>query len=201
MRSVGTGAGAPALPGPSQAELDAAQLAPPDVLAGPHGEAVRRAAVDRATISAIIGSLGKADRDLIPDVAPTVDGLAERAASIAQTLHRLDRDCRGAVTQLEQRIAQVEASPTRTTEHERRLSMLERQHASLVQLTSRRERLVGQLESVGIALQNLKLDLLKLRSSGVQSAMGEVNSATVEARALSRDIGHVVEAADEVRKI
>jgi serine/threonine-protein kinase len=202
VRSVGTGAGAPALPGPSQAELDAAQLAPPDVLAGPHGEAVRRAAVDRATISAIIGSLGKADRDLIPDVAPTVDGLAQRAASIAQMLHHLDRDLSpGAVTQLEQRIAQVKGEPDGTTEHERRLSMLERQHASLVQLTSRRERLVGQLESVGIALQNLKLDLLKLRASGVQSAMGEVNSATVEARALSRDIGHVLEAADEVRKI
>ena len=202
VRSVGPGAGAPALPGPSQAELDAAALAPPDVLAGPHGDAVRRAAADRATISAIIASLGKADRDLIPDVAPTVDGLAQRAASIAQMLHHLDRDLSpGAVAQLEQRIAQVTSEPDGTTEHERRLSMLERQHASLVQLTSRRERLMGKLESVGIALQNLKLDLLKLRASGVQSAMGEVNSATVEARALSRDIGHVLEAADEVRKI
>jgi serine/threonine-protein kinase len=95
----------------------------------------------------------------------------------------------------------VKREPDGTTEHERRLSMLERQHASLLQLTARRERLVGQLESVGIALQNLKLDLLKLRASGVQSAIGEVNSATVEARALSRDIGHVLEAADEVRKI
>jgi serine/threonine-protein kinase len=47
----------------------------------------------------------------------------------------------------------------------------------------------------------LKYDLLKLRSSGVQSAIGDVNSATVEARALSREIGHVLEAADELRKI
>ena len=202
VRSVGSGAGASAVPGPAQAELDAARLAPPDVLAGPHGDAVRRAAADRATISAIIGSLGQADRDLIPDVAPTVEGLAQRAASIAQMLHHLDRDLSpGAVTQLEQRIVQVKDEPDGTTEHERRLAMLERQHESLVQLTSRRERLMGQLESVGIALQNLKLDLLKLRASGVQSAMGEVNSATVEARALSRDIGHVLEAADEVRKI
>ncbi len=202
VRSVGSGAGAPALPGPSQAELDAAALAPPEVLAGPHGESVRRAAADRATISSIIASLGKADRDLIPDVAPTVDGLAQRAASIAQMLHHLDRDLSPeSIAQLEQRIAQVKREPDGTTEHERRLSMLERQHASLMQLTTRRERMVGQLESVGIALQNLKLDLLKLRASGVQSAMGEVNSATVEARALSRDIGHVLEAADEVRKI
>jgi len=202
VRTVGPGLAAPALPGPSQAELDAATLAPPDVLAGPYGDAVRRAAQDRATILAIIASLGKADRDLIPDVGPTVDGLAQRAASISQMLHHLDRDLSPrAVSELEQRIATVKQEPDGTTEHERRLSMLERQHASLVQLTSRRERLSGQLESVGIALQNLKLDLLKLRASGVQSAIGEVNSATVEARALSRDIGHVLEAADEVRKI
>src|SRR5579872_5116436 len=202
VRTVGPGVSAPALPGPTQAEIDAAALAPPDVLAGPHGEAVRRAAADRATIVAIIGSLGKADRDLIPDVGPTVDGLAQRAASIAQMLHHLDRDLSPqAMAELEQRIATVKREPDGTTEHERRLSMLERQHQSLLQLTARRERLVGQLESVGIALQNLKLDLLKRRASGVQSAIGEVNSATVEARALSRDIGHVLEAADEVRKI
>ena len=202
VRTVGPGVSAPALPGPTQAEIDAAALAPPDVLAGPHGDAVRRAAADRATIVAIIGSLGKADRDLIPDVGPTVDGLAQRAASIAQMLHHLDRDLSPqAVGELEQRIATVKREPDGTTEHDRRLSMLERQHQSLLQLTARRERLVGQLESVGIALQNLKLDLLKLRASGVQSAIGEVNSATVEARALSRDIGHVLEAADEVRKI
>jgi len=202
VRTVGPGVAAPALPGPSQAEVDAARLAPPDVLAGPHGDAVRRAAADRATILAIIASLGKADRDLIPDVEPTVDGLAQRTASIAQMLHHLDRDLSpSAMGELEQRIATVKREPDATTEHERRLSLLERQHASLLQLTSRRERLVGQLESVGIALGNLKLDLLKLRASGVQSAIGEVNSATVEARALSRDIGHVLEAADEVRKI
>ena len=202
VRSVGAGAGVPALPGPSQAELDAAKLAPADVLAGPYGATVRRVAADRATILAIIDSLGKADRDLIPDVAPTVDGLAQRGASIAQMLHHLDRDLSPeAVAQLEQRIAAVKKEPDGSTEHERRLAMLERQHASLVQLTTRRERLAGQLESVGIALENLKLDLLKLRASGVQSAMGEVNSATVEARALSRDIGHVLDAADEVRKL
>ncbi|HXY30208.1 MAG TPA: hypothetical protein VEI06_05825, partial [Gemmatimonadaceae bacterium] len=86
-------------------------------------------------------------------------------------------------------------------DRERRLSLLERQHASLSELAERRARLEGRLESAALALQSLKYDLLKLRSSGVQSAIGEINSATVEARALSREIGHVLEAADEVRKI
>jgi serine/threonine-protein kinase len=50
-------------------------------------------------------------------------------------------------------------------------------------------------------LQNLKLDLLKLRSSGLGGEIDMQSSATQEARALSRDIGHVVQAADELRKL
>lgn len=194
--------GVPAPPGPLVAQLEAARLAPRDVLDGPRGDAVRRAAEDKVTILSIVDSLGAEDRNLIPDVVPTVDGLAQRAASVAQMLHHLDRDLSpNALAQLEERMAAVRREPPEAVDRERRLSLLERQQASLRQLTTRHERLVGQLESVGIALQNLKLDLLKLRSSGVQSAIGEVNSATVEARALSRDIGHVLEAADEVRKL
>ena len=163
---------------------------------------MRRAAGDRLAILGIVGSLGKADRELIPDVAPTVTALAERAGSLAQTLHHLDADGGGAaLADIESRIAAVKTEPAEAADRERRLSLLERQHASRRELADRRARLFGQLESVQIALQNLKLDLLKLRSAGVQSALSEVTSATVEARALSREIGHVVDAADEVRRM
>jgi len=191
----------PAAPAPDPAAL-AAALAPADVVAGPLGEPVKRAAVDRAAVLGIVESLGKSDRDLIPDVVPTVNALAERVGAVAQLLHHLDRDMKpGQLAELDARIAAVKTEPSENAEHERRLSLLERQRASLAELATRRERLEGQLESAQIALQNLKYDLLKLRSSGVQSAIGEVNSATVEARALSKEIGHVLDAADEIRKI
>ena len=181
-------------------EEAAAKLAPPEVLAGPHGEALRRVASDREAIFSIMRTLSKADRELIPDVVPTVDALAARASSIAFMLHHLDSDVSpDALQRLESRIAEVRAEPEDTADHSRRLSLLERQHASLAELTTRRARLHGQLESVVMAMQNLKLDLLKLSSSGVQAALAEVTSATVEARALSRDIDHVLAAADEVR--
>jgi len=186
----------------SAAEEGAAKLAPPDVLAGPHGAAIRRVAADREAIFSIMRSLSKADRELIPDVVPTVDALAARGSSIALMLHHLDTDLSpDAMQRLEARIAEVRAEPEDSADHSRRLSLLERQRASLSELTSRRVRLYGQLESVGMAMQNLKLDLLKLSSSGVQAALSEVASATVEARALSRDIDHVLAAADEVRKM
>jgi serine/threonine-protein kinase len=192
----------PLAPSPSAAEQAAAKLAPAEVLAGPHGAAVRRCAADRETILSIMRSLSKADRELIPDVLPTVDALAARGSSIALMLHHLDVDVSpDSLARLEARIAAVKAEPEDSADHSRRLSLLERQHASLSELTSRRARLYGQLDSVGMAMQNLKLDLLKLSSSGVQAALAEVTSATVEARALSRDIDHVLAAADEVRRL
>ncbi len=206
LASIGAGgdkaAGAMRVLPPAIAEDEAAKLAPPEVLAGPYGANVRRAVADRAAVLATVASLAKADRDLLPDVVPTVTALVERVASVAQTLHHLDADCSPAlVAELEARIAQVEREPAESSDRERRLSLLKRQLVSMTELGSRRARLTGQLDSAGLALQNLKYDLLKLRSSGVQSAIGDVNSATVEARALSREIGHVLEAADELRKI
>jgi len=196
-------ASVPQLVAPASAVDEAvAKMVPREVLNGPYGKQVRRAASDRLAVLAIVNSLAESDRSMIPDVLPTVNALAERAASLAQTLHQLDEDAPpDTLTHLGERIAQVRRENAAASDHDRRLSLLERQYASLEELSSRRARLHGQLESAGIALQNLKLDLLKLRSSGVQSAISEVNSATVEARALSRDIAHVLEAADEVRKI
>ena len=196
-----TPAAAP-LPPPADAAALAAALAPPDVLAGPRGAAVRRAAVDRATVLNIVNSLAKSDRELIPDVVPTVNALADRVGSVAQLLHHLDADMSPRqMEELEARIAAVKKESPDSVDHDRRLSLLERQRSSLAELSTRRARLDTQLESAGIALQNLKYDLLKLRSSGVQSALNDVTSATVEARALSKEIGHVLEAADEIRKI
>jgi len=201
LGSAGNRGDVRALP-PAVAEDEAAKLAPREVLAGAYGANVRRAVADRAAVLATVNSLAKADRDLLPDVVPTVTALVERVASVAQTLHHLDADCSPAlVKELEARIAQVEREPADASDRERRLSLLKRQLISMTELGSRRARLTGQLDSAGLALQNLKYDLLKLRSSGVQSAIGDVNSATVEARALSREIGHVLEAADELRKI
>jgi serine/threonine protein kinase len=180
----------------------AARTVPAEVLASPYGDAVVRAAANRLAIEEIVASLSKADRELLPDVRPTVNGLADRVASLAQVLHRLDRDVSSqSLTQLEARLAAVRAEPEDTVDRERRLALLERQHASLRELLERRVRLSARLESAGIALENLKLDLLKLRSSGLQAALDDVTSATVEARSLSREIAHVLEAAEEVRRL
>jgi hypothetical protein len=183
-------------------EEQAAKLVSADVLRGPRGEAVRSALGDKAAIVALLEALPAPDRALLPEVMPTVDALVERTASLAQTLHHLDGDLSSdTITQLDARIAVVEAESADSTDHERRLNLLHRQRATLRDLAERRTRAAAQLESARIALENLRFDLIKLRSSGVQSALQDVNNATQEARALSRDIGYVVEAASEVKKL
>jgi serine/threonine-protein kinase len=182
-------------------EQAAAQLAPADVLAGPHGDAVRRAAADRMLMRDIAATLGPIEKSMIPDIVPTVDGLAERVGTVATTLHRLDQDVSGAsLGSLDARIASMQTEPE-TAERERRLQLLQRQRQSLHDLLERRRSLANQLESASLMLQNLKLDLLKLRSAGLGTEIEMQSSATQEARALSREIGHVVQAAEDLRKL
>jgi len=171
------------------------------VLAGPHGPAVRRAAGDRIVIREVLASLTPTERQMLPDVGPTVTALAERIGTVATTLHSLDADASGAsLGALDHRIAELKKE-SESSERDRRLVLLERQRATVHDLLERRRALFPRLESACMALHNLKLDLLKLRSAGLDSALGDVTSATQEARALSRDIGHVLEAADEVRRL
>jgi serine/threonine-protein kinase len=196
--------GTPMLPAAQPArtiEQLAAELAPTDVLAGPYGDAVRRAAADRAMMRDIVRSLRPIEREMIPDIEPTLNALTERVGSVAGTLHRLDVDVSGAsLGALDDRIASLGTEPE-TSERERRMALLQRQRASLHDLLERRRALSNQLESAGLMLQNLKLDMLKLRSSGIGSAIEDETSATQEVRALSRDIGNLVAASDDLKKL
>ncbi|MEO5814367.1 MAG: serine/threonine-protein kinase [Gemmatimonadaceae bacterium] len=182
----------------------AQRIAPIEILDGHYGEIVRRAAADHIAVRDTLARLPDSERDMIPDVAPTVDALAERVGALATTLHRLDADVGGASPQmLDARLAalRAETAGSPTPEQERRIALLERQRASISELSERRAVLASQLESAALALQNLRLDLLKLRSSGLESAMSDVASATQEARALSREIGNAVDAVREVRRL
>ncbi len=156
---------------------------------------------ERAAILAIVAQLPKPDRALLPELEPTVNGLVERVVHLAQTLDRLDQsfDPRQ-IDELEARLAAVERDSD-SAEDDRRVTLLRRQRATLDELMQRRASLLRQLDSAGLALGNLRLDLIKLQSSGLQSALSDVSTATQEARVLSREIGAALDAAAEVRSL
>ena len=189
------------IPRPSSAPTDRQldKLAPREVLDGMHGAAIRRAVEERIAIAEIVNGLPKTDRALLPELQPSVDALVDRVAHLAQLLHRLDHsfDPR-AVDELEARLSAAQEG-SESPEGARRIALLRRQRATLDELAQRRAALVRQLDSAGLALGNLRLDLIKLRSSDLRSALSDLTSATQQARALSTEIGAVIDAVEEMR--
>ena len=177
----------------------ARQLAPTDVLAGPYGENVRRAASDRAAAKDALDKLAPPDREMIPDVGPTLDALAERVSSLAQALHGLERAAPpDAMASVERSIAEAKTRPE-SPERDRRVEMLERQRDTILDLSKRHDGLKEQLENANLLLQSMRLDLLALGSAGVQSVINDSTGATQEARALSRDLRIALDAAKQIR--
>jgi serine/threonine-protein kinase len=183
---------------PATAEQRLESLAPREILDGPHGNAIRRAAEDRDAILGIAANLPPAEREVLPGLDVNVNALVERVASLAQMLHRLDQSIDPRLGEdVDARIARAAAEGS-LPDGERRLTLLRRQRATFDELVHRQAALARQLDSAGLALGNLRLDLVKFRSSGL-SALSDVTSATQEVRALSRDIDALLEAVEEVR--
>jgi serine/threonine-protein kinase len=184
-------------PAPTEVALE--KLAPRAVLDSLEGAIIRRAVEDRSAIMDIFAKLSKDDRAMLPDLSVTVKSLVERVANLAQLLHRLDASIDPTLGhELDARIAQVQRE-SGSVDGERQLALLRRQRATLDELVQQRAALARQLDSAGLALGNLRLDLIKLRSSGLQSALSDVSSATQQARALSSEIDAVLAAAAELK--
>jgi serine/threonine protein kinase len=188
-------------PPPPLTEHQLEKLAPREVLDSPEGAAIRRAAADRAAVLDMLAKLSKQDRAFLPDVEPTVKVLVERVVQLAEMLHRLNQsiDWR-LIDELDARIGEVQRQSA-SVEGQRQLALLQRQRATLEDLVKRRTELVRQLDSAGLAIGNLRLDLVKFQSSGLQSALSDVSNATQEARALSRDIDALLDAAAEMKSL
>ena len=137
---------------------------------------------------------------LLPDIQQTVNGLYERATDAARTLHAIDSNLGGEdLAQVEERIAALSREPD-DAERARRLNLLERQRQTMVELRSRRSQVAGHLESCVLAMQNVRFDLLRLRSAGVAAVLGDLTQATQQAKALSRDVDNAIAAAGEIRE-
>jgi serine/threonine-protein kinase len=168
---------------------------------GDHAGGIEQARSDRAAVMGMLDKMTKAERAMLPEIAPTVDQLLERATDLARSLSSLERDIdEGQVEKIDARLAALEAEPT-SSDSARRRTLLEQQKQKVEQLVARRVRLGEQLESSLLAMQNIRFDLLRLRSSGVAEALGDLTNATQQAKALSRDVDVAISAAKEVKKL
>src|SRR5947208_5018893 len=193
---------------PAAPDAQEALLGPRRVLPAPkadefgrHVDTVRMARNDREAILKIMERVPSSERKLLPDVVVTVDALLKRSEELARMLHGMSADVDdGALARIEARIEAVKHHEE-GTERERQLSLLERQRQALSDLLTRRRRVEEQIESCVLAMQNVRFDLLRLRSAAVAARLSDLTNATQQARALSRDVDHVIAAAGEIRDL
>jgi protein kinase-like protein/2TM domain-containing protein len=167
---------------------------------GAHLPAIMQVHGDRVAILKLMAKLPASERKLLPEVQQTADALYARATDLARTLHAMDTnfDSEG-LAQIEERIAGLAREPD-DPERSRRLRLLERQRETVADLRGRRVQVANHLESCVLAMQNVRFDLLRLRSAGVAAVLGDLTQATQQAKALSRDVDNVIAAAGEIRE-
>ena len=197
----------PPAPDAVEAQLAAAGSLPANLPPAASGEfggqtaAVQQARNDRKAILQIMERLPKSERKLLPDVIATVDALLKRAEDLARTLHTMTAGLDpGALPRLDEKIAATKGQPE-GPERDRQVGLLERQRQALTDVVTRRQLVEDQIESCVLAMQNVRFDLLRLRSAGVAAVLDDLTHATQQARALSRDVDHAIAAAGEIREV
>jgi len=164
-------------------------------------DAIQQARSDRQAILKIVEKLPASERQMLPDVVDTVDKLVARAEGLARALHTMSAGVDGgAVPRLDDKIEVLQRQPE-NAERERHLSLLQRQRQALTELLGRQQTIEEQVESCVLAMQNVRFDLLRLKSAGVAAVLSDLTQATQQARALSRDVDHAIAAAGEIREI
>ena len=167
---------------------------------GAHVSSVLQVYGDRLAIIKLMSKLPASERKMLPEVQQTADALYARAADLARTLQAMDSNLDSQnLAQIDERIAGLSREPD-DPERSRRLSLLQRQRESIGVLQERRGQVASHLESCVLAMQNVRFDLLRLRSAGVGAVLGDLTQATQQAKALSRDVDNAIAAAGEIRE-
>jgi eukaryotic-like serine/threonine-protein kinase len=178
------------------------RLAPPSADEfGRHLDTITQARKDREAILKIMDRLPGSERKLLPDVIETVDKLLHRAEALARMLATMTGDVdAAALARIDDKLEATKRQPE-GPERDRQVNLLERQRQALGDLVTRRRSVEEQLESCLIAMQNVRFDLLRLKSAGVAAVLSDLTQATQQARSLSRDVDHAIAAAGEIRDL
>ena len=171
--------------------------------AGPYADRIRRAESDRMEILRLLDRMPSAERSRIPDVARSADALADKVKGLAFALADLDRNgADGGANAIESEIARLESAANPldengSDERVRRLAYLKRQRRALADVSGRRNAVAAKLETCAVALQNIKLDLIRL-NAGNQTPQ-HITSLAMAALNLADSVDSALYVADEMR--
>ena len=166
---------------------------------GSYQERMKQVYKDRGMILSLMSQLSPTDKEMLPDIVDTTEGLYARAAQLAETLNSMDGLGINDTPRIEARLAELrQRAPGE--ERDRQLSLLEQQLVRCHELSAQRTQFADRFESCVLAMQNVRLDLMRLKQSGVGAVLSGLTMATQQARALSRDVDHAIGAAVELKE-
>ena len=164
---------------------------------------LREASRNRDNILQLIQTLPKRERDQVAEVPATADALYRRIELLAVDLTELDRGFAENDTQnVEAEIEQLEAAANpfdpQSEERLRRLTILKRKRQALGDLRKRRESQGARFENCVLALENMRYDVLKLKTGG--QSFQQVTQLAERAMSLAQEVDNAVYVAEEMRK-
>ena len=167
-------------------------------------EKVRDAGRHRDDILRLIETLPKREREQVDEVPATADALYRRIELLAVDLTELDRGfAADDGDKVEREIEQLEAAANpldgRSEERIRRLSILRRKLISLRELKKKRESQAARFENCVLALENMRYDVLKLKTGG--QSFQQVTLLAERAMSLAQEVDNAVYVAEEMRKL
>lgn len=199
-RRLGAVTGSPTDGLPELTAADTAALG-----SGPHASAARRALLDRDEIIRLVDTLPKEEKARLPQLAESARTLSDRVMSLAAALTALERDSGSvSVGAIDKEIGVLEsqANPLDRAASEvrvHRLALLKRNRRSVAELTRRGTEMAAKLETCSLALQNMKFDVLRLKS-GNQSWQ-HLTTVAGQAMALAREVDSAVYVGDEMNRL
>jgi serine/threonine-protein kinase len=170
---------------------------------GRYADQVRRASHDLEEIARIVSALPRSDQSLVDGVVPAAEGLFKRTQGLALALNASE-PAPGAADRIEEEIASLEAQANpldvaRSEERVRRLALLKRERRSVADQVRRHDETAAKLESCLLALQNMRIDVLRLRAEGVAGVSQHITLLTERARSLADEVDAVVQVGAEAR--
>jgi serine/threonine-protein kinase len=195
----------PPLPGTGNTQQRAAAYDANRSDMGPYRGTVQRAEQDRAEILRLVNALPQSDQSLVEGVVPATEALFQRIQLLAQATAADERSAAPeALAQIESQITELEAQANpldvRASEDRvRRLALLKRQRRGVADVARRHDDARAKLDSCVLALQNMRLDLLRLRAGSMANAGGHITQLTERARSLADEVDAAVYGADSAR--
>jgi serine/threonine protein kinase len=165
---------------------------------------LRDAARHREDILRLLETLPKREREQVEEVPATADALYRRIELLAVDLTELDRafsadDGDKVEAEIEQLEAAANPMDPRSEERIRRLAILKRKRSSLRDLRKKRESQSARFENCVLALENMRYDVLKLKTGG--QSFQQVTQLAERAMSLAQEVDNAVYVAEEMRKL